>query len=103
MSELDVSTLSRLLLGRNNRRSMSGPCTVDSKSRMLEAIESIFQAWWGVWNDIRLADFVSKLPKWFRSSPNLEVGDIVIFTRDGLEQKLGEVVWTVGLMAKSGK
>jgi hypothetical protein len=39
---------------------MSGPCTVDSKSRMLEAIESVFQAWWGVWNDTRLADFCFK-------------------------------------------
>ncbi len=68
---------------------------------MLEAIESVFQAWWGVWNDICLADFVSKLPKWFRSSPNLEVGDIVIFTKDGLEQKLGEVVWTVGWVVEA--
>ncbi len=96
LSELDVLTPNRLLLGRNNRRSMSGPCTVDSKSSMLEAIESVFQAWWGLWNDVRLANFVSKPPKWFRSSPNLEVGDIVIFTKDGHELKLGEVVWTVG-------
>jgi hypothetical protein len=46
LSELDVLTPNRLLLGRNNRRSMSGPCTVDSKSRMLEAIEAVIQAWW---------------------------------------------------------
>jgi hypothetical protein len=96
LSELDVLTPNRLILGRNNRRSMSGPCTVDSKSRMLESIEAVFQTWWGLCNDIRLADFVSKPPKWFRSSPNLEVGDIVVFTKDSNEQKLGEVVWTVG-------
>ncbi len=60
LSELDVLTPNRLLLGRNNRRSMSGPCKVDSKSRMLEAIESVFQAWWEVWNNTPLADFVSK-------------------------------------------
>jgi hypothetical protein len=80
---------------------MSGPCTVDSKSRMLEAIESVFQAWWGVWNDVHLADFVSKPPKWFRSSPNLEVGDIVVFTKEGHDQKLGEVVWTVGRVVEA--
>ncbi len=32
LSELDVLTPNRLILGRNNRRSMSGPCNVDSKS-----------------------------------------------------------------------
>ncbi len=95
LAELDILTPNRLLLGRNNRRSMSGPCTVDSKSRMLESLEAVFQTWWGLWNDIRLADFVSKPPKWFRSSPNLEVGDVVVFTKDGSDQKLGEVVWTV--------
>jgi hypothetical protein len=101
LSELDILTPNRLLLGRNNRRSMSGPCTVDSKSRMLESLEVVFQTWWGLWNDIRLADFVSKPPKWFRSSPNLEVGDIVVFTKDGSEQKLGEVVWTVGRVVEA--
>ncbi len=101
LSELDVLTPNRLLSGRNNRRSMSGPCTVDSKSRMLEAIEAVFQTWWGLWNDIPLADFVSKPPKWFRSSPNLEVGDIVVFTKDGNDQKLGEVVWTVGRVVEA--
>ncbi len=54
-----------------------------------------------MWNDIRLADFVSKPPKWFRSSPNLEVGDIVVFTKDGSDQKLGEVVWNVGRVVEA--
>ncbi len=40
-----------------------------------------------------MADFVSKPPKWFR--------DIVIFTKDGHEQKLGEVVWTVGRVVEA--
>jgi hypothetical protein len=96
LSELDILTPNWLLLGCNNRCSMSGPCTVDSKSRMLEGIEHVFQSWWQVWNCTQLSDFVSKPPKWFRSSPNLEVGDIVIFCKDGRDQKLGETVWTVG-------
>jgi hypothetical protein len=79
LSELDILTPKRLLLGRNNRRSMSG---VDRKSRVLEGIEHVFQSQWQVWNCTRLSDFVSKPPKWFRSSPNLEVGDIVIFCKD---------------------
>jgi hypothetical protein len=101
LSELDILTPNRLLLGRNNGRSMSGPCTVDSNSRMLEAIECVFQSWWQVWNHTRLSDFVSKPPKWFRSSLNLEVGDIVIFFKEGHEQKLGKVVWTVGRVVET--
>jgi hypothetical protein len=101
LAELDILTPNRLLLGRNNRRSLSGPCTVDSKSRMLESLEAVFQTWWGLWNDIRLADFVSKPPKCLRSSPNLEVGDIVVITKDGSDQKLGEVVWTVGRVVEA--
>jgi hypothetical protein len=100
-AELEILTPNRLLLGRNNRRSMSGPCTVDSKSKMLESLEAVFQVWWSLWNDIKLADFVSKPPKWFRSSPNLEVGDLVVFVKDGSDQKLGEVVWTVGRVVEA--
>ncbi len=101
LSELDILTPNRLILGRNNRRSMSGPCTVDCKSRMLEGIENVFQAWWQVWNCTKLSDFVSKPPKWFRSLPNLEVGDIVIFCKEGHDQKLGQTIWTVGRVVEA--
>jgi hypothetical protein len=68
---------------------------------MLESLEAVFQTWWGLWNNIKLADFVSKPPKWFRSSPNLEVSDLVVFVKDGSDQKLGEVVWTVGRVVEA--
>jgi hypothetical protein len=101
LGELDLLTPNRLLLGRNNRRSLSGPCTVDVPSRMLEAAEAVFSSWWSLWNDTKLSDFVCKPPKWFRSSPNLEVGDIVIFCKTGPEQKLGQLIWTVGRVVEA--
>jgi hypothetical protein len=96
LAELDVITPNRLILGRNNRRSLSGPCTVDSPSRMLEAAEGVFQAWWHVWHEFRIIDFVAKPPKWFRSSPDLQQGDIVIFQKVHSEIKLGQPIWTIG-------
>jgi hypothetical protein len=101
LSELDILTPNRLILGRNNCRSMSSPCTVDCKSRMLEGIENVFQAWWQVWNYTKLSDFVLKPLKWFQSSPNLEVGDIVVFCKEGHEQKLGQTIWTVGRVVEA--
>ncbi len=44
LSELDLLTPNRLLLGLNNRCSMSGPCMMDCKIRMLEAVEQVFQS-----------------------------------------------------------
>ena len=35
MGYLDLLTPNRLLLGRNNARAMSGPCTIEKPSRML--------------------------------------------------------------------
>ena len=94
--ELDLLTPNRLILGRNNRRALSGPCTVDSPSKMLESVEAVYKVWWQVWQEFKLIDFVAKPPKWFRSSANLEVGDIVIFTKNASEVQLGQPVWTIG-------
>jgi len=94
--ELEIVTANRLILGRNNRRALSGPCTVDSPGKMLEAIEGVFQAWWSAWNNFKLSEFVVKPPKWFKSSPNLKTGDIVVFQKTASEFQLGQTSWSLG-------
>jgi hypothetical protein len=42
-----------------------------------------------------------KPPKWFRLSSNLEVGDIVVFCKEGHEKKLGQVIWTIGRVVEA--
>ena len=74
MDNLDLITPNRLIQGRANRRAMSGPCSIEKPSQMLEKMDDIFEAWWRVWSEERLADFVAKPPKWFRSDPDLELG-----------------------------
>ena len=96
LDNLDLITPNRLIQGRSNRRAMSGPCTIEAPSRMLEKMDDIFEAWWKVWSEERLADFVAKPPKWFRSDPDLELGNIVVFQKRGPEQAIGSPVWTIG-------
>ena len=59
------------------------------------------EAWWRVWYNEKLADYVAKPPKWLRSDPNLRNGDIVIFQKKGAEQVLGSPIWTVGRVVEA--
>jgi hypothetical protein len=96
LDNLDLITPNRLIQGRANKRAMSGPCTVDKPSKMLEKMHQVFEAWWQAWYKEKLTDFVVQPPKWLRSDPNLKVGDIVIFQKRGQEQVLGSPIWAVG-------
>jgi hypothetical protein len=62
---------------------MVGPCTIESPLRTLEKMEDVFQAWWNAWYNEKLADFIAKPPKFNRSGPAIQVGDIVVFQKDG--------------------
>ena len=59
-------------------------------------MEDVLQAWWNAWYNEKLADFVVKPPKWYRSGPAIQVGDIVVFQKRPEEQKLGTPIWSVG-------
>ena len=103
LDNLDLITPNRLIQGRANRRAMSGQCAIERPSKMLEKMDEIFEAWWKVWNDEKLADFVAKPPKWFRSNPDLQPGDIVVFQKRGPEQAIGSPVWTIGRIVEVRK
>ena len=101
LGNLDLLTPNRLIHGRANRRAMVGPCTVDNPTKTLEKMEDVFQAWWNAWYDEKLADFVAKPPKWFRTGPAVQVGDIVVFQKRPAEQKLGTPIWTIGRVTET--
>lgn len=96
LDNLDLITPNRLIHGRSNKRAMSGPCTIERPSKMLEKMDDVFEAWWKAWYDEKITDFVAKPPKWFRSDPPLRPGDIVVFQKRGADQVLGSPVWSVG-------
>ena len=81
LENLDILTPNRLLLGRNNERSPSGPLMVTSDySKILKANIDIFCIWFESW----LISYVPKLmdhPKWFCSDRDIKVGDVVLFLK----------------------
>jgi hypothetical protein len=96
LGNLDLIIPNRLIMGRANKRALAGPCTVDNPSKMLQAMSEIHDAWWKAWADHTLTDFVSSPPKWYRSSPNIKIGDIIIFQKTKSEICLGQPIWTIG-------
>jgi len=103
LDNLDLITPNRLIHGSSNRRAMSGPCTSESPSKMLAKMDDIFEAWWKTWHNERIADYVAKPPKWFRSDPDLQPGDIVIFQKKGHEQVMGSPIWSIGRVVSTKK
>lgn len=101
LDSLDLITPNRLIHGRSNRRAMSGPCTIEKPSKMLERMEDIFSAWWQAWHKEKLADYVARPQKWLRSDPDLREGDIVVFQKRGPDQVIGEPVWAVGRVVEA--
>ena len=96
LDHLDLITPSRLLLGRNNKRALSGPVTVSGPSRLMDQLEATKKAWWNVWKQEKLIDFIPQPSKWRKTTQNIQEGDIVIFLKTGQEQSLGEPVWKLG-------
>ena len=79
LEHLDILTPDRLLLGRNNDMSRSGPLLVSNDAqKLLQANVDIFTVWFDSW----LISYVPRLmehPKWFRSDIDIHVGDVVLF------------------------
>ena len=103
LEELDLLTPNRLLLGKNNRACLSGPCVVAGPKRMVDKQVEISKAWWTVWQHERLPRFMPASPLWRQSDPAISVGDIVTFAKTGSEHKLGEPVWRIGRVIKAVK
>ena len=81
LKNLDLITPNRLLLGRNNERSPVGEMvTVRKPSKLMKENQKIFEAWFESW----LINHVPRLmtqSKWFNTSRNIQVGDIILFTK----------------------
>ena len=97
LDSLDLITPSRLILGRNNNRAPVGTNTLSgARSRLLRQMDEVNEAWWRAWESEKLADLVPRSSKWSDGQPDVEVGDIVVFLRDGRESRLGTTPWRVG-------
>ncbi|HIM99666.1 MAG TPA: hypothetical protein EYM61_00620 [Deltaproteobacteria bacterium] len=93
--ELEVITKNRLLLGRNNNRSPEGDFEISCPGRRLDKIREINRTWYRALLE-NLGAFVP-IPKWFKSSEDCKVGDLVMFL-----VREGEIIvkWQLGILVK---
>ena len=92
---LDILTPARLLLGRANRRAMSGYPQLTKPSKMLENMDQVYDVWWKIWREERVVDFIPQPRKWKRNNQELQVGDIVVFMKELPEDHFGRPLWKV--------
>ncbi|XP_066919855.1 uncharacterized protein [Clytia hemisphaerica] len=78
---MDLLTPNRLILGRNNDRSPSGDFVKTCNPiRLLETNSKVYDAWFENWLECHVPKLM-KQTKWFRHERNLQIGDVVLFTK----------------------
>ena len=95
LDSLDLLTANRLLLGRNNSRSPLGRLTIETPTKILDAMENIEKKWWHAFKQMRLDSFFPKLKKWTKTTQQPQVGQIVVFLRD-LSNAFGSSIFRIG-------
>ena len=76
LDHVDVITPSRLLLGRNNRRALSGYVRSSTPSRLIAQMDKVYDVWWNVWRTEKLVDFIPQPSKWKKTNEQLKEGDV---------------------------
>lgn len=98
LDNLDLISPARLLLGRNSVRAPVGIVTACVPSKWLETVENVADAWWKVWDEEWLSTLVPRPPKWLEGKPDLVIGDVILFMKDGREADLGDTIWRTGIV-----
>ena len=96
LDNLDIITPSRLLLGRNNRRAMSGYPRLDTPSRMMRQQDELYDLWWKVWRTEKLVDYIPQPKKWRETNRQVCVGDIVAFVKEDAAEHFGKPIYKIG-------
>ena len=94
LEQLDLITPARLLHGRNNQRAVGKLAEGPRPTRIARQIMEIESAWWQIWADQKVADFIPRPTKWREGAPNVQEGDIVVFVKERSE--LGGLTWRLG-------
>jgi hypothetical protein len=94
--EWSVITPNRLILGRNNRRSLTGPLIIDNTpSVVLERIQDVQEAWYKLF--LKTLHLFVPRPKWYESD-DVFVHDIVLFFIDDSPIKQRSMIWHYGVV-----
>ena len=98
LGSTDIITPNRLLLGRNNRSAPVGFTGMAAPSELVSQMEVVHKSWWKVWMNEKLADFIPKPSKWDKTTGQPEVGDLVVFVKDGGDDEPGDTLWRIGII-----
>ena len=90
---LKIITPNMLRLGRLNSRSLDGPVKLPKGPKeQMSKVESIYDAFFKIWNAVMVPRLIPQA-KWFKSSPEVKVDDVVYFQK--VENDISSK-WTVG-------
>ena len=88
-----VVTANRLLLGRNNHRSLEKVATVDRDlEKLLETNNKIFETFYK--QILKNIHHFLERPKWHKTDVDISVDDVIIFVHK--EDKSSETYWKLG-------
>ena len=94
--EWSVITPNRLLLGRNNKRSLAGPLILDAPpSALLERMKEAQETWYALF--LKQLNLFIPRSKWFKSD-QVSVDDIVLFFIEECSVKKRSMKWHYGLV-----
>ena len=96
LDHLDLITPNRLILGRNNRRAMTGYARISTPSRLMDQMDKIYRSWWKIWKEEKLEQYIPQSSRWTKTSVQPVVGDIVVFIKVENDVGFGESTWGVG-------
>ena len=80
LENLDLLTPNRLMLARNNNRSPIDVSVVDDPKKIIKGNNDVFKTWFKVWLISYVPTLMSQ-PKWFDSTRDPKVGDIVLLLK----------------------
>ena len=99
LDNLDILCSNRLLLGRNNVRSMAGRPRFGTLTRLEKQMRDVEEAWQRQWSVQRILKFLPEHGVGTNlEPPEVFPGDIVIFTRKGGrdDEEWGAMPWRLG-------
>lgn len=68
-------------MGRNNDRSPSYPLKITTNpDKFTKLNQQIFDAWFETWLTVHVPNLMHR-PKWFQNDKDVQIGDIVLFTK----------------------
>ncbi len=96
LDNLDLLTPNRLIMGRNVSRAPQGMVEISKPQRLQQQMEKVCKAWWATWDKEWIINLIPCGNKWRSGNPDIDVGRIVVFKREGKDSSIGKTPVRIG-------